>query len=107
MRVKRCGVTMSLKRDIRPPDSLGSRIAKILGFLTVLWVAFTVCQDPYDRSFDPPSTFDLALWRLQHGIKSIVSSTENSVRESNESMQDTIDGRNKLNDQRIKRDVKH
>ena len=97
---------MSLRNDLRAPKTTAQKAGGMLAALALLWAAYTVCHDPYEDSLDFPDTADLAIWRLKFAVGALADSAEDSIEETNESMQDTVDGRNRLNDKRINRDVK-
>ena len=95
-----------MKNDLQASKSVGQRAAIAVGLIATIWAAYAVCHDPYEGTFDFPDTVDLATWRLQTSFAGLVGSAKGSITDTNDSMQNTVDNRNRLNDKRIRRDVK-
>jgi hypothetical protein len=95
-----------MKYDLQASKSVGQRAAMGVGLIAMIWAAYAVCHDPYEDSFDFPDTVDLATWRIQTSFAGLVGAAQGSIKDTNDSMQNTVDDRNRLNDGRIRRDVK-
>lgn len=95
-----------MKYDIGAPRySFAQKMAMAIAAAAVAWAGWAAVHDPYYGDFDFPDTLDLAIWRVEVAVTGVADSAENSIEETNESMQNTVDGRNRLNDRRVKRDT--
>lgn len=71
----------------------------------LVFCAYHACWNHYADEFDPPNTVDLAFSRIGYGFQKLVGQVEGQIEETNDSMQNTVDGRHNLNDSRIERDT--
>lgn len=95
-----------MKHDIGPPRTTsGQRVAMWIAGILGIWAAWHACHDSYYGDFDFPDDVDLAISRVEYAARDLVGSAEDAVEETNENMQNTVDGRNRFNDRHIKRDV--
>lgn len=78
----------------------GAIVAALLVFS-----AYHACWNHFSDEFDPPNSVGLAFERIGYGFQVAVGAVEGQIEETNESMQNTVDGRHDLNDSRIERDT--
>ncbi len=81
----------------------------VFGAVVLALVAFSTYHafwNPIHEEFDPPNSLELALDRIGWGFQKLAGNVEGQIDETNESMQNTVDGRHELNDSRIERDLK-
>ncbi len=95
-----------MKNDLRASKSIGQRVAMGIGLIALIWAVYAASHDPYEDAFDFPDTVELATWRIQTSFARIAGTAQSSITDTNDSMQNTVDDRNRLNDRRIQRDVK-
>lgn len=96
-----------MKYDLGAPRySFPQKVAMAIGAAAVAWAAWAACHDPYYGDYDFPDTVELAVWRVEVAVTGVAESAESTVQETNEGMQDTVDGRTRLNDRRVNRDTK-
>lgn len=95
---------MKMKNDLRPQKSVAQRIGSGLIALAVLWFIWLAVHDPYSKEFAVPKTFAQVTHRIEFGVKGVTGKAQSTIQGTNDSMQDTVDGRNRLNDSRIQRD---
>lgn len=96
---------MKMKNDLRPQKSVAQRVGSTIVALAVLWFIWLAVHDPYSKEFTPPKTFAQVTHRIEFGVRRVAGKAESSIQDTNDSMQDTVDGRNRLNDSRIQRDT--
>jgi hypothetical protein len=74
---------------------------KWLAVVAAVWAGWVTCF--VDGQFDPPASVDHAWYRLGVAVGAVAEEAEESVVETNRNMQNVADGRNRLNDRRIRR----
>ena len=81
------------------------KVVSALVVITLGLSAYFSLFDPWNGDFDPPQTLDTVIFRVGHGFKTMAFGVEGAIQDTNTSMQNTVDGRNDLNDGRIDRDT--
>jgi len=84
---------------------MGKRIAYAMVAATIGAFSYWALRDT-DGSLDVPGSFDVVSWRIGHGLRGMVGAAKDDIKDTNEGMQNVVDGRQKLNDRRIRRDTK-
>jgi hypothetical protein len=85
---------------VSPMKPKNNQLLKWITFAISIWAGWVVFF--VDGEFDPPGDIDVAWYRIGVAVGAVADDAERSVQETNQNMQNVADGRNRLNDRRIR-----